>query len=576
MESTYWTSRGMNRRGFLRSAAVTGVGAAAFLAGCKSASETTPTAGGSGASSPATALFRVPEGKDGGTITESFAYEPTGFDPHSSPGAGQGPMLEANGIKLIRHDYRKTPPYKNGAETLIMGELAEKWESPDPLTYNFTLRQGINWPDQEPMKGKPITAKDVEYTFKHAKGPDAVVQSYVFDPIDSVKAIDDKTVQFKIKSPNFLFLSSMNTYSTQILPQGMYEWTGPGAWSSDKSRGGGPWILDDYQPGSFVSYKPNPAYRKVFGVPYADKMILKILVGSSALNLQAFVGKQIYQVGATGGNINTIKTARPDAKSNLDVYAASNTNALFLNQTQKPFDDVRVRRAISMSVDRDGWGKTLQLPYKLESGPITWGFEDWKMGLDKMPAEVNQWAKYNVAEATKLVQAAGVSSSTNFQIHMYPYNESYTPEATLLINALKGIGIQSSLKVYDYNNWIANVYYSLDPKAYSGMLYGPDNLDRLPQQLADRFSKTSNRNHAFINDSTMEKLLVDFAASKGPDDAKLVANNIQQRSVDQAYATYRPQPTSPIFWDPSVQNYEGQREFLYQNSYRSAFLWLNK
>ena len=124
------------------------------------------------------------------------------------------------------------------------------------------------------------------------------------------------------------------------------------------------------------------------------------------------------------------------------------------------------------------------------------------------------------------------------------------------------------------NNWIANVYYTLNPKAYSGMLYGPDNLDRVQQQLSDRFSKTSNRNHSFVSDQQMQQWLKDFNAAKNQDEAKKVANNIQQRSVDQAWAVYRPQPTSPLAWDPSIQNYEGQGEFLYQNSFRNAFLWI--
>ena len=575
-DSNYW-QRGLGRRTFLRSAAITGVGAAAFLAGCKTATPTgSGTSGSGGTAASATALFRNTAAKDGGTLASSFAYEPTGFDPHSSPGAGQGPLVEANAIKLIRHDYTgQKAPWKNGSETMFIGELAEKWESPDPLTYNFTLRKGINWPDQEPMKGKPITAQDVAYTFAHAKTPDALVQSYVFDPIASTTAVDDYTVQIKLKSPNFLFLTGMNTYSTQLLPKGIYDWTGPGPWSSDKSRGGGPWILDDYQPGSFVSYKQNPAYKKVFGVPYADKMILKILVGSSALALQAFVSKQVYKLAVTGANLETVKKARPDAKLNLDVYAATNTNALFMNTTEKPFDDVRVRRAISMSVDREGWGKTLQLPYKLESGPITWGFPEWKADISKMTADVQGYLKYDAAEATKLVQAAGVSSSASYTIHMYPYNETYTPEAQFLINGLQKIGIKSSLKVYDYNNWIANVYFApgADPKSYSGMLYGPDNLDRLQQQLSDRFSKTSNRNHSFVADPQMQQWLIDFAASKSTEEAKTVANKLQTRSIDQAYAAYRPQPTSPLAWDPDVQNYEGQTEMLYQNSYRDAFIW---
>lgn len=577
--SSYWqrkvTGPGLGRRAFLHSAAVTGAGTAAFLAGCRGSAPDKPASGTSGGATTGAgaALWAVPEAKYGGTLTSSFSYEPTGWDPQSSPGAGQGATIEAFSIKLIRHDYRRTPPWHNGAETLLMGELAEKWENPDPLTYTFKLRQGINWPDQEPMKGRPITAQDVAYTFAHAKTPAAVVQSYVFDPIDKVTAIDDKTVQFKLKTPNWLFLSSMNTYSTQLLPRGIYEWTGPGAWTADNARGGGAWIIDQYRPSSFVSYKPNPAYKKVFGVPYADKLMLTIYPGGGAPVLQAFATKQIYKMSIPAGQVDVVKKARPDAKMKLDIYAATSTSALFIKTTDAPFADVRVRRAISMAVDRDGWGKTLQVPYKLESGPITWGFADYKMDLSKMPADVQGYAKYNRADAAKLVQAAGVSSSKSYTIHVYP-TATYVSDGQLMVDSLKAIGVTSSLKTYDYNNFIAEVYYTLDPKTWSGMLIGPDNLDRYQQQLSDRFSKTSNRNHSFVNDPQMEQWLSDFSAAKGAADAQPISNNIQQRSVDQAYAVYKPQGTSPIAWDPSVQNFEGETEFLYQNSFRDAFLWI--
>ena len=125
---------------------------AAFLAGCQSGPSKSSNSSAGASDGVKTGIWAVPEAKSGGTITELFSYEPTGWDPHSSPGAGQGPIVEAFSIKLIRHDYRRTPPYKNGAETMIIGELAEKWENPDPLTYTFTLRQGLTWPDQEPMK----------------------------------------------------------------------------------------------------------------------------------------------------------------------------------------------------------------------------------------------------------------------------------------------------------------------------------------------------------------------------------------------------------------------------------------
>ena len=572
-DSSYWQRRfagtGLNRRAFLRSAAVTGAGTAAFLAGCRGSTPTKPAAGGGGgASGPATAIFAVPEAKRGGTITTIGGDPTTGWDPYATIGFTTGRVVEPMSIKLIRHDYRKG--WKSGNEGAIIGELAEKWESPDPLTYNFTLRKGINWPNQEPMNGRAITAQDVAYSIEKAKLPTAQVQEWVFNNIKSATAIDDYTVQFKLNYPHWRWAMDLDSYNTMIQPKGMYEWAGAdGIKDWTKARGGGPWLLEDYKPGSVIRYVPNEAYRKVFGVPYADRVNVAVLAGG-APSVQAFVSKQVDFFAPQAGELETVTKARPDAKVLATQYAPTSTNALFSNTKEKPWDDVRLRRAMSMAVDREGWGKTLRYEFKWESGPITWGYPSWKLAHEKMPADVSKWLKLDVAEAAKLVQAAGVSKDTVFEMHMYPYNNTYTPESQLLIESLGKIGITTKLKVYEYNNWIATAYIG----KYSGLLYGPDNLDRVTQQLADRLLANSSRNHSLIQDAETQQLLKDFAAAKGPEDAKGVVDKIQIRSVDQAFAVFRPQSVSPQVWDPAIQNYDGEASILYHgNGYRDAFYW---
>ncbi len=202
-ESSYWrrTMDGarLNRRTFLRSAAVTGAGAAAFLAGCRGTTNSTPSPeGASPIASTATALFANPAAKKGGVLGDQAREPSTGWDIHKSIADNTIRATENTHIKLIRHDYTGNKgPWKAGNEEAIMGELAEKWESPDPLTYNFTLRQGLNWPDLDPMNGRPMKAADVAYTMKHALEPDSLVQEWVFNNIKSVTAIDEHTVQFR-------------------------------------------------------------------------------------------------------------------------------------------------------------------------------------------------------------------------------------------------------------------------------------------------------------------------------------------------------------------------------------------
>jgi len=552
----------------MRSTAVAGLGAVAFLAGCRGADRTETTTGGSTATGQASQIFVVPEARRGG-VMHSVGQDPTlGWDPHSTISYLMGNVVEPMSIKLVRHDYRKN--WKSGAEESIIGELAEKWEHPDPLTYNFTLRKGVNWPGQDPMNGRAINAQDVAYTMAHAKRPESLVQEWVFNNIKSATAIDTNTVQFKLNYPHWRWAMDLDSYNTMILPEGIYEWAGTGGLKDPaKARGGGPWLVEEYRAHSVIRYIPNEAYRKVFGVPYMDRLNV-LMLANGAPRLQAFVAKNIDIYGPSAGELETVQNGRPDAKYVLDKFAPTRTQALFFKTTEAPWNDVRVRRALSMAVDRDGWGKTLRYPVKWESGPITWGYPSWKLDPVKMPADVSQWLQLNVAEGRKLIDAAGVSADTVFELHMYPYNNSYTPEAQFLMESMSKVGVTAKLKVYEYNNWLTNAYIG----NYSGLLYGPDNLDRVTQQLADRLLATSSRNHSDVKDAETQKLIGDFASAKGPEDAKPIVDKIQTRSVDQAFAVYSPQPTSPTFWEPTLQNYDGESPISYHaQGYRDAFYW---
>ena len=560
----------LNRRTFLRSAAVTGAGAAAFLAGCRGSSPSTPAAGGAGAGpvSAATQIFVNPAAKRGGVLGDSAREPSTGWDIHASIADNTIRATENTHIKLIRHDYTGIKvSWKAGNEEAIMGELAEKWESPDRLTYNFTLRKGLNWPNVDPMNGRPMTAQDVKYTFDHAKIPTSLVQEWVFNNIKSVTAIDDYTVQIKTNYPNWRWLGDLDSYNTGILPKGLYEWAG-GPLGPDKARNGGPWLVEEYRPNSVIVLKPNEAYRKVFGVPYVDRVNVALLE-TPPPRLQAFLGKSLSNYSASAGDMAAVQKGRPDAKSRLNTYAATSTSALFMNTKEKPWDDVRVRRALSMAVDREGWGKTIQTEYQIESGPITWGYPTWKLAPAKMPADVQQWLKFNPAEAKKLIDAAGVTARTVFEVNVYPYSAATTAEAQLMMDSLSKVGISTKMKVFEYNNWATTAYIG----QYNGLLYGPDNLDRVTQQFADRLLANSSRNHSLVQDEQTQKLISAFSAAKGPEDAKAPSDDIQTRSVDQAFAVYRPQGVALLFWDPALQNYDGQAALLYQDVYQKAFMW---
>ena len=393
----------------------------------------------------------------------------------------------------------------------------------------------------------------------------------MFDNIASATAVDARTVQIKLKAPNWDFANLMDSFNTMIVPKGIYDWTGPdGMKAAEKARGGGPWMLDEFRPGSAIFWKANLNYRKAFGTPYTDKMVVALLAGG-APQLQAFASKQTQFFGVPAGQLETVKTARPDAKMKIDEFSAQNGQALWMNTIQKPFDDVRVRRAISMGVDRDGWGKTLgSSDYKLENGPVSWGFPEWKLDPKSLPAETGAYLKLNQAESKKLLAAAGVSSSTEYTISSYEYDPSYTAGALLLLDQLSKVGFTTKLRQLEFNNYVATVRKG----QYTDMVYTQHALDRVSEQLVDRFSKTGSRNQSNVQDDTTQQLVKDFWSAKGPAEAKVVSDKLQFRSIDRAFALYRPAIAQQLMWDPAIQNYEGATALNWSTPYRTAFYWL--
>jgi len=243
-------------------------------------------------------------------------------------------------------------------ETLqVVPSLAETWSvSADSLTYLFTLRDGITFSD-----GTPITADDVVWTFNHALDPTTGgwTGAYYFSMIagadevasgtvteaSGVKKIDDKTVAITIKEPAAYFLSSLVAGPSKILSKTA---------SADPNNEGkitsGPFMVQTWNHGQSLDLAPNPNfYEPVTGVTQL----------SFVFNQDSETGYQLYRTGEVdilGSSQNPVPAARvPEVENSPDFKStpAFNTRFVGFNNVLKPFDDVKVRQALSRAVDRE-------------------------------------------------------------------------------------------------------------------------------------------------------------------------------------------------------------------------------
>ena len=311
----------------------------------------------------------------------------------------------------------------------LTGNLAESWETPDPLTYVFHIRQGVHYaldPDSEASRlvnGRELTADDVVYTYQRntAQGdfterpaqPDAAFNL----PWESIEATGKYTVVMKLTEPSLDALQPiLNGAWNWILPPEVIEQYGNYEdWKN--VVGTGPLILTDYVEGVSKNFTKNPDfwdYDEKYPdnrLPYVDE-IRALLMADEATRISALRTGKIDIIQHAGvadiGNMDVIRSLQ---KTNPEIEVYSYYQRAFqvfgLNIRNAPFDDVRVRRALQMALDLETINDT-----------YFGGFADWKnpawistkghyTPFEEWPQELKQYYTYDPEGAEKLLDEAG-------------------------------------------------------------------------------------------------------------------------------------------------------------------------
>lgn len=246
------------------------------------------------------------------------------------------------------------------ADLLVEPDLAESWTvSDDGLTYTFTLREGAAFSD-----GSPVTADDVVWSLTHALDPNTGVWTgpYLLSNIaganelaggeaaelSGVTAVDARTVQITVNQPSAYFLSQLTFGPAKIVSKAAAE-ANPEAWDQ-MPLSSGAFAVENWERGQGITLVPNPYYWQ----PASQVERLNI-----QFNQDSETAYQRYRTGELdimGGAQNPIPAARvPEVRDSADFRSTNAINLRYVgfNNELAPFDDVRVRQAFSMAVDRE-------------------------------------------------------------------------------------------------------------------------------------------------------------------------------------------------------------------------------
>ncbi|NDV01171.1 ABC transporter substrate-binding protein [Pseudoroseicyclus sp. CLL3-39] len=218
-------------------------------------------------------------------------------------------------------------------------DMAESWESPDPQTVIFHLREGLTFSD-----GSPLTAEDVVYTFETLTDPDFnAPQLTLFAPIESVEAVDELTVQFNLSAP---YAPLMSYLSMGIVPSDYAE---SGADLSSEPIGSGPMVLSEWNRGSDIVLEASDSYWA--GTPEIETVTVRI-VGDNSARAQAFEAGDL-DVIQSPLSPQDIQRLEEDDRFGSEIMAGLGVTYLNFNTADPLLADPEMRQAFAMLVDQE-------------------------------------------------------------------------------------------------------------------------------------------------------------------------------------------------------------------------------
>jgi peptide/nickel transport system substrate-binding protein len=495
-----------------------------LLTGCAA---TVNKTAGTDAAANASAFLTIPR-EDMGTFVQNF----NPFAPTVNP--------------MVQQSIYESLLIFNPAKGDTVPWLATEWKAADDgKSITFTLRDGVKWSD-----GQPFVADDVAYTFglqKKIKGG--------YEYLDSVTADGTNKVTFNFNKPWSPALYDVGQLS--ILPKHIWSaLADPEKDANAKPVGTGPYTeVDSFQAQSFV-LKKNPNYWQ----PEKQKI--------AGIKMLAFAGNDGANLAAANGDVdwapqyipNIEKTFVSKDKEHRQYWFPA-TGAMInwqLNTAKAPFNDVDVRKALSMAVDRDQVTKIGMSGYAkpADCTGLSGNYEKWKNSEVK---DNCTWTKLDVQKANELLDKAGYAKGADgkrklkdgspfeFKISVGASSSDWLSVANVISQNLAEVGVTAKVDSPDWAAVVAGyetgdfdsgiVWSANDPSPYKYF-----NTSMGTATVKPVGTKTFDNYHRF-GDTKADALLADFAAESDESKQKDIANKLQEEYNDVA-------PLVPLFSGP--------------------------
>ena len=422
------------------------------------------------------------------TLTWAQGADVTSVDPHQGK---ETPAVQVN--TQIFDTLVTVDPETNE----VVPQIAESWEQTDDQTYVFKIREGIKFHD-----GSDLTAEDVKFSLDRARNSAAV--SYIVNFIEEVTVDDDHTVTVKTTAPYAPTLRNLAIPFAAIVPKAVVE--------ADENAfiqnpvGSGPYKFVEWNHGDHVTLKAFDDYYA--GKPETENLIMKVIPETSQRTIALETGEVDLAYDLA---VNDIPKVNSDDK--LTVYEIPSLTCWYvsMNMNKKPFDNPKVREAMSMAIDRQtiidtinaGSGQTADAII----APAVFGY--YSTGVKE----------YNPTKAKELLAEAGYPNGFSTTLWVND-NQSRIEMCQAMQAMLLEVGVQCNLEVLEFGSFISRTTAGDHDLAYFGWTTSSGDADYSYYSLEHSTQQGAAGNRSFLADPDVDKLIEEARSNTNEEERK--------------------------------------------------------
>jgi peptide/nickel transport system substrate-binding protein len=528
----------------------------------------------------------------GGTLT--YLDQSPGVNPMSwdnvdivwKHGQDNGFFKEA----LMMGDLQKGPrgtneyAFQAGAyipSDVLRGELAERWEvKNNPLRVLFYLRKGVYWQEKPGvMKAREFTADDVVYSQTRVKNSPKDAGRLAFE--DRWEALDKYTAVMYMKEWNteWAYRMAWGYYDAIQAPEQEKAPGGPKRW--ENVTGTGPYMLTEYKEGHSQIYTKNQNYwdsetigGKKYKLPFTDKVIMMIIKDEATQLASLRTGKIDLMMALNWKHIDGLKKSNPQLQ--FARYLATSNYTMAMRMDMKPFNDIRVRRAMNLTVNKQEiidsfFGGNAEM----HTYPFPPTFKSVYTPLDQLPPSARELYSYNPEKAKKLLAEAGYPNGFTFKAQIPNSSQTGLDLGAMVAAYLAKIGVTLVLEPMDYASWLSR----MTRKNHTEGIFFSNDHGTPYAGIRKNFAKGETWNPHMMDDPFIDKTHSETVENpKLSEKQKLaVMKKLAVYALDQAPCILLPLSyTYSAYW-PWVKNYYGEQRVACQRSAPiMARIWIDQ